>query len=486
LRFRGSLTTRTIRARAADLDDRVAVTRLVATSRLAASPDDVFAWHARPGALERLTPPWERVRVIAREGTIHDGDRVELELRAALLRRRWTAVHRGFVDGTRFEDVQESGPFRSWRHAHRIERDGDGTRLTDEIDYELPLGGAGRALAGGWARRRLARMFAHRHRVLAEDLARHRGIAPLRIAVTGASGLIGSALSAFLATGGHTVVPLSIRGGVDEARLDGVDAVVHLAGENIGARWTPSRKQRIFDSRVNGTRAVAEALARLRRPPRVLVSASAVGFYGDRPGDYLTHEESPAGGGFLAELCVAWEAAARPAGDAGIRVVHPRFGVVLTPAGGALGKMLPAFRAGVGGRIGSGRQVLSWIGLDDVLYALLHLIVTDGLRGPVNLVAPEPVTNRELTRTLATVLRRPAKMPLPAPAVKLLFGEMGREALLGGQRVEPRRLLASGFRFSQPTLDGALRSVLGRSIGWPESLTLEVIEGSRTVLRLPE
>jgi len=233
---------------------------------------------------------------------------------------------------------------------------------------------------------------------------------------------------------------------------------VHLAGENVGSRWTRERKQRILESRERGTRVLAETIARLARPPRVLVSASAIGWYGDRGGE--TDERGARGEGFLADVCAVWEAATAPA-RAACRVVNARFGVVLTPAGGALERMLAPFRAGLGGRIGSGAQPMSWVALDDAIYAVHHAIYDAELVGPVNVVAPGAVSNAELTRTLARVLERPAFMAVPAFAVKLAFGEMGESAVLGGVTVRPARLLGRGFRFAFPDLESALRHVLG-------------------------
>ena len=299
----------------------------------------------------------------------------------------------------------------------------------------------------------------------------------MQIAISGSSGLIGSALVSFLTAGGHRVFRLvrgiapgadSIRwdpavGVRDVALLEGLDGVVHLAGENIGAgRWTARRKAEIRRSRVEGTRRLCESLARLAKRPKVLVSASAVGFYGDR-GEEALNEESPPGNDFLAQVCREWEAATAPAATAGIRVVNLRFGVVLSPAGGALKKMLLPFKLGAGGRIGSGRQFMSWIALDDVVGAIHHALITQSLAGPVNAVAPSPVTNAEFTRTLARVLRRPAIAPVPAFALRLAFGEMADALLLAGQRVLPTRLQASGYTFRFPDLEGALRHLLGRA-----------------------
>jgi uncharacterized protein (TIGR01777 family) len=242
-----------------------------------------------------------------------------------------------------------------------------------------------------------------------------------------------------------------------------MDAVVHLAGENIGARWSDHRKRRIRDSRVEGTMFLAEALASLERPPRVLVSASAMGIYGSR-GDEVLAEDAPEGPptDFLAELGRDWESATDPALAAGIRVVNPRFGLVLTPAGGALGRMLPPFFLGVGGPLGSGRQWVSWISVDDAVGAVHHALFSEELAGPLNTAAPEPVTSRAFAATLGRVLRRPAVLPAPAPALKLLFGEMADKGLLASQRLSPARLTGSGYTFRHPTLESALRHVLGR------------------------
>jgi len=297
----------------------------------------------------------------------------------------------------------------------------------------------------------------------------------MRILISGSSGLVGSALCPALSGAGHDVVRLvrpgskaptaSIpwdpsSGNVDESALDGIDAVIHLAGENIATgRWTPARKERIRSSRVDGTRVLSEALARMGHPPGAMICASAIGLYGDR-GDELLRETSASGSSFLARVCVDWEAAAGSAVGAGIRVAALRFGVILTPRGGALGRMLPPFRLGLGGKVGDGGQYMSWISLDDAVGAIVHALDRDEIRGPVNAVAPGPVTNLEFTRTLGRVLSRPTIFPMPAVAARLAFGEMADELLLASTRVEPARLLATGFRFRHPELEGALRDLL--------------------------
>jgi uncharacterized protein (TIGR01777 family) len=297
----------------------------------------------------------------------------------------------------------------------------------------------------------------------------------VKILVTGSTGLIGSALVPFLHARDHTVIRLvrsaskpgggaarwdPTAGTLDRAAVEGFDAVVHLAGEDIsGGTWTSAKKARIRQSRVDGTRLLARTLASLDRPPKVLACASAIGYYGNRGDEVLTEQSEP-GVGFLASVCRDWEAAATPAGEAGIRVAHLRFGVVLSPAGGALARMLGPFKMGVGGALGSGRQYVSWVALDDALGAIGHVLSTRQLQGAVNVASPRPVTQSEFARTLGRVLGRPTVLPMPAFAVRLMFGEMGDELLLASQRLEPARLLASGYAFGFPELEPALRHLL--------------------------
>ena len=302
----------------------------------------------------------------------------------------------------------------------------------------------------------------------------------MKIVVSGSTGLVGSALRPVLAARGHEIIPLirrrptpgeralawdPERETIDRAGLESSDAVIHLAGETVVGRWSPAKKQRIHDSRVHGTRLLCDALAGLQRRPRILLSASAVGYYGDRRDEVVTEASAP-GDDFLAQVAREWEAATAAATRVGIRVVNMRTGVVLTTKGGALAQMLPAFRLGLGGPIGSGNQYVSWIAVDDLMNAMLHLLDTQDLVGPVNLTAPSPVTSREFAKTLGKVLGRPAVVTVPAFALRLAFGTEGAAMLLGGQRVSPARLLAAGFTFALNDIEHALRFLLAPS-EWP-------------------
>ena len=299
----------------------------------------------------------------------------------------------------------------------------------------------------------------------------------MRILISGSTGLIGSHLVRHFVDSGDDVYRLvrpetqrvsepdrvvewDIRAGtINRRKLSGFDAVINLAGENLSAGpWMDERKRRILKSRTVSTSLLANALAENEQPPRVFVSASAVGFYGDRGDETLT-DDSAAGDGFLADVCKQWEDAAKPAAQAGIRVVHPRFGMVLSQDGGALAKMLPTFRFGLGGRFGNGTQYMPWIAIEDVVGIVDHIIRTDSLSGAVNVVAPEPATNAEFTEVLGEVLSRPTLTIVPAFALKLMFGDMAREMLLASQRVVPTRLTASGYVFRRPTLQQALEGV---------------------------
>ena len=449
--------------------------------------DKVFAWHMRPGALERLIPPWENIEILERSGTPADGGQILFSVRRGPTDMKWEVKHTNFEDGVSFCDEQIRGPFTRWVHTHRFESAEDGGCVVeDHVDWELPMRVAGRLLGGSTVEHELERLFAFRHQRLTNDLDRidrYRGDRTLKVGVTGSTGLIGNALCAVLTTGGNKVVRLrrdKARLGSNDALwnpkgepedlngLEGMDAVVHLAGEPLlGLRWTDEKKKRIWASRVKGTEWLARTLSQLKRPPRVLVTSSAVGYYGNRGNQVLTESSKP-GKGFLSELCQAWEEATRPAARMAIRVVNLRTGVVLSPAGGALGTMLLPFKVGIGGRLGSGRQYVSWIDHDDMLSLILHVIRTDTIRGAVNATTPYPVPNSTFTGTLGRVLNRPTLVPIPSLAVKALFGEMGTETLLASARVRPAVAEETGFVFAYPGLEESLRHQLGREIALPK------------------
>ena len=431
--------------------------------------DEVFAWHARPGAITRLMPPWLPARVEREAGSVRDGQAV-LRLPGGL---RWVAAHQpGEYDPPHeFADVLAGMPLSAvlpWRHTHQFTATGQrATRVTDVVDTPLPA-------------RVLRPMFAYRHRQLADDLAaqaRARELSPdpLTIAVTGSGGLIGTALTALLSTGGHHVIRLVRRlprhAGERYWRpedpgpdlLSGVDALIHLAGASIGGRFTADRKQEIRDSRITPTRRLAELAADTAPGLRAFVTASAIGIYGPDRGDEVLTETSARGDGFLADVVAGWEDATAPAGRAGLRTVQSRTGLVQTPRGGMLHLLYPLFAAGLGGRLGSGKQWLAWIGLDDLLDIYLRSVVDPGLSGPVNAVAPGPVRNADYTAVLAGVLHRPALLPVPPFGPRLLLGAEGaREIAEASQYVRPQRLIDAGHHFRYPELEAALRHVLGR------------------------
>jgi len=434
----------------------------------------------RRGAFERLAPPWEEPRVISPFAPPSIGGSVELEVPIAPgVRILWISDFAEVLEGEMFRDIQRTGPFDLFDHTHRFEAKNDlASVMEDRIRYVLPGGRLGDLFGSGLARRKLRAMFAYRHRVLAKDLAVHararRGA--MRILVTGATGLVGRSLVSFLESGGHTVHRLTRhaarndreiefdpeKGARHPSDIEGFDAVIHLAGDPIAkGRWTEEKKRLIRESRVPFTRRLAGTLGALKKPPGVFISASATGYYGDR-GDRILRESDPPGEGFLPEVCLEWEGATEPAAQAGIRVVHLRSGLVLTPAGGALAPMLLPFTLGLGGPLGNGRQWWSFIALDDLLYLIHHVLMTDAVRGPLNATSPEPVTNAEFTKVLGRVLNRPAVIPAPEFALKLALGGMTGPLLVASARVNPEKALDTGFEFAYPSLEGALRHVLGR------------------------
>jgi uncharacterized protein (TIGR01777 family) len=464
------------------------------------SSNELFAWHIREGAFERLNPPWQQFKVIERKGNIQNGGTVEIKMKiAGPIHTIWLVKHSDYVEGKQFKDSQIKGLFSSWTHSHLfISLELSSCILDDHIEYSLPAGTLSEIIASPLINKKLNQMFGYRHRLTRDDVLVHANAnkirgndRPMTIGITGSSGFLGSSLIPFLTTGGHRVLRLIRHRVTDHDKLDlknvksiqwdpssppdtelsslndndnKMDAVVNLAGENIFGRWTKEKKKRISDSRVNITRSMCKILSSLDKPPKVLVSASATGYYGDRGDERLT-EESQSSIGFLSDVCRNWEESTQIAKESGIRVVNLRIGIVLSSSGGMLSKILPLFKVGLGGRIGNGNQYMSWIGLDDLLGLILYVIADESISGPVNAVSPNPVTNADFTTTLGKVLSRPTILSIPEPIIKLALGqELVNAAILSSSRVIPERLIKIGYQFRFPYLESALRYTLGKTL----------------------
>lgn len=441
---------------------------------------DLFQWHEKNGALERLSPPWDPIQVIEKDAGIDVGAKVVLKMHAGLVPYTWIAEHIEYKKDSLFRDRQIKGPFRNWTHTHRFIPDGaGGCHLEDRIDFEL-LGHPFTKAIVPVIQKKLEAIFNYRHTTTAYDVVAHalrKKEKSLNFLVSGSSGLIGSALIPFLTTGGHRVTrlvrrkPLSEKGEIywsptedelDPAGMEGMDVVVHLAGENIGeGRWTRNKKRKILESRIKSTALIADTIAGLDTPPKVLVVASAIGYYGNRGKELMT-EYSRSGSDFISRVCCRWEQAACSAALKGVRVVFLRIGIVLSPLGGTLKKVLLPFQMGLGGKFGSGGQYMSWIGIDDVIGAIYHSVYCDRLEGPVNVVAPNPVTNAEFTAVLGKILGRPAVFSIPESMIKIVFGKMGDEIILSSTKVLPAKLLETGYKFRYPDIEGVLRHLLGK------------------------
>jgi len=440
---------------------------------------EVFRWHERPGALERLTPPWEKIEILKPSSGVTDGQRVGLRQKFGPFWLNWEVEHRDYVEGKQFRDVALRAPFPQWEHLHRVVA---GTpaecKLEDTLTYSLPGGALGAWLAGGLVRRKLTQLFAFRHERTVADLtmaAQYGAVRPMQFLVSGASGFVGKALIPFLRSQGHQVARLvrhrsaapdevywdPKNGHLDLHRFKALDVVIHLAGASVARRWSPAVRDEIWNSRVVGTRVLVDALSKLRHRPFVFVGASATGIYGSRGKEELD-ERSDRGRGFLADVCDAWEHEVEAVESLGIRPVMMRTGMVLSPAGGALAELLPWFRKGLGGRLGAGDQWMSWISIDDLVGAYYHAVLDQRCVHEVNAVAPGAVTNREFTETLAKVLGRPAMLPVPRPLLRAALGEMANDVLLSSARVVPGVLEYSRYHFRHPQLEPALRFLLGR------------------------
>ena len=435
----------------------------------------LYRWHTMPRAINRLTPPWENVKILEQPDHLSNNQQVHIKLDGFI---DWKLRILDLDEGKSFSDTQITGPFSSWTHQHSMQTiNSTSSLLVEKINFKLPI--LDSFLGEIFTESKLKPLFNYRFRVMFNDLKTHymnKDTKAMKILITGSSGLVGSALYDFLSSGGHKVSRLvrnktnleheiywnPEESEIDLEKLEGYDAVIHLAGENIAnKRWSKRQKAKIFKSRIDGTNFIAETLLKLKHPPSTFICASAIGFYGDRKEEFC-NEDSEAGEGFLAETCIQWEKASQLLKAKDIRVINTRFGIILDPRSGALGKMLPLFKLGAGGRLGSGKQWMSWVALDDVLGIILHCITNKDISGPVNVVSPNPTINNEFTKVLGKILKRPTIAPAPSIALKLMLGEMANALLLSSTKVEAKVLKNSGYEFAYPDLEAALRHMLGK------------------------
>ncbi|MBF0241532.1 MAG: TIGR01777 family protein [Desulfamplus sp.] len=475
--------------------------------------ETIFGWHENLGAFERLTPPWMRLKNIDKSGDgIKVGAKVSMDICFGGVPFPIRAEHIGYEKNIFFKDRLYGGIFSKWEHTHKFfnlsldisNKSNKLSMLEDRIDYNLYFHVPNKL--HNLIKSEIYRLFNYRHTVMVNDLKRHKDFSHilnsnpnlprnLTFLISGASGPVGNSLIPFLTTGGHRVIKLVRRKSQNSDEIEWnpykgeldlldfidckssdrskckskynnnkIDVVINLNGYNIGSgRWTEKAKEMIVKSRNLSTKLLADKISTLPKElrPAAFISASATGFYGDC-GDSCVDENSCSGDLFISEVCKDWESCAKKAQDCGIRTVFARMGVVLTPAGGALERLLPAFMVGLGAQIGSGNQYMSWISMDDLIYALYHIVQQQEIDGAINLISPNPVTNKEFTATLADVLSRPAPFKIPEKLIHILWGKMGEEILLASTRVVPEKLVGSGFRFSYPKLEEALRHLIGK------------------------
>ncbi|MCM8532219.1 MAG: TIGR01777 family oxidoreductase [Lentisphaeraceae bacterium] len=451
--------------------------QLVRTKEMPVSAEILAAWHESPGAFGRIQPPWESAEIINKATEIADGLEEHIQIKIGPLKKMWIARYHDVIKNEQFCDLQVSGPFAYWDHKHVFKAiDSDKSELVDDISYKEPMGPVGRLLAGKMIASKLDAMFNYRHAVTHADLARHfnRKIKPMKVAITGGTGLVGGCLGPLLQTMGHEVFILTrnpkkenhikwdpATSEIDHEKLEGIDAFINLAGRSIAAPWTSKVKKDIISSRLDSSELLVKAIKVMKRKPSVVITASGSAYYPLYTGETYS-EDGPKGEGFLPELAEKWEGVFKPLDAIGVRVVKLRIGVVLTPAGGALQKMLPAFKLGLGGPFSSGKQYMSWIAIDDLIDIMAFALEDEKYSGVINAVSPEPVTNKEFSKTLGKVLNRPTVLPVPAAILKMIPGGMGKELFLASNRLEPAKLKELGYEFRHPDLLGTFKHLFGQ------------------------
>lgn len=436
--------------------------------------EEVFAYHEKRSAIRRLLPPFEKVKVLHKEEGLGEGCFAHLQLKIGPFRKNWIAKHTACSRPHFFEDIQLSGPFKYYKHIHGFKKISDKqTEVTDEIFLQFPFEKLIKWFAKPFVEKKLKKLFCYRHQVLREDF-KHKNKYPkkeLKILVSGASGFVGRALCELLDLFGHKVYKLVRvktndphevlfnKSTIEKEKCEGFDAVIHLAGENVGSFWTKKKKEKIFASRALDTKRLVKALNELKYPPKHFLCASALGFYGIRSQKVL-YEDSSKGEGFLSDVAKGWEASANLYTKG--RVALLRFGMILGSSGGVLQKLLPLFKLGFGAIVGRKRDFLSWIALDDVIYQIIHVLCVETIKGPVNMVAPNPVTNEEFAKTLGKVLETPVLFAIPEKLIEGVFQEMGKSLFLSSLNAQPKVLKDHYAYFSYPLLKQFLQHELGK------------------------
>ncbi len=450
----------------------------------------IFDYHTRNGALERLVPPWSRLKVVSQKGGI-DNDAISIfQIKLGPINFKWVSKHFGYIHNNQFQDKMIRGPFQKWVHTHSfIPQGANQCIIEDKINYVPKLGKICSEIIRKRIQNYLNQFFLYRSRILVNDLYFEKMVLEKekKILITGSHGLIGSALIPLLTNLGKHKITSLVRNTNNKNKhsksntghqkiiywdpehkklnhhdLENFDIIIHLAGENIFGRWTDTKKQKILNSRIEGTALLSESLTKLSNPPSLLICASAIGYYGNRPNEVLT-EESSSGDGFLSDVCQEWENATKDASKIGIRVVNTRFGMVLTPKGGILHKLLESFKLGLGITIGGNKdQYINWISIEDVIKSICYSIINTSIQGAVNVVSPNPVTNLEFSNTLKKLYNTKLSIPINQHITKLIFGQMSDELLSTNMYVIPQKLISTGYKFFNPELEDTLRFLLGK------------------------